>query len=132
MRLRSCSLWRPFFSCSIRESEVRRIFHITSADEARIAQEKGTYVPAAFDREGFIHCSYAHQVVPVANRLFRGKRDLVLLEIDPAKLECSIVDENLEGGTELFPHLYGRLKMAAVLRVREFPCDADGGFSLPQ
>jgi uncharacterized protein (DUF952 family) len=39
------------------------------------------------------------------------------------------VDENLEGGTELFPHIYGRLKMSAVKKVHAFPCDEAGGFS---
>ena len=93
------------------------------------AREKGIYEPTAFAQEGFIHCSYEHQVLPVANRIFRGRRDLVVLEIDPSGLACPVVDENLEGGTELFPHVYGRLKMTAVIRLHEFPCDSDGGFS---
>lgn len=111
-----------------------RIYHITSAGEAREAEKKGYYVPAAFDREGFIHCSYGHQVAAVANRIFGGRQDLVLLEIDPAALDCEVVDENLEGGSELYPHIYGRLKMAAVARVRELPCDSEGKFpvTLPQ
>jgi len=113
---------------------VSRIYHITSRQDANAAAQGGLYEPAGFAREGFIHCSYAHQVLPVANRLFRGKRDLVVLEIDPAALGCNVVDENLEGGAELFPHVYGRLKMSAVTRVDPFPCDEDGGFSqsLPQ
>ena len=81
------------------------------------------YEPAAFGREGFIHCSYAHQVAGVANRIFKGRQDLVLLEIDPARLDCTVVDENLEGGSELFPHIYGRLQMSAVIAVRAFPCN---------
>ena len=92
------------------------------------ARENGIYEPMAFAQEGFIHCSYAHQVLPVANRIFRGRRDLVVLEIDPSGLACPVVDENLEGGTELFPHVYGRLKMTAVIRIHDFPCDSDGGF----
>jgi uncharacterized protein (DUF952 family) len=107
-----------------------RIYHITSAGEAREAQKAGDYVPAAFDREGFIHCSYAHQVVAVANRIFRGRTDLVLLEIDPTALECTVVDENLEGGRELFPHVYGPLKMSAVKHIHDFPCDGEGKFAI--
>ena len=109
--------------------EPKRLYHITSSREAQEAQERGVYVPAAFDREGFIHCSYAHQVSGVANRIFRGKRDLVLLEIDPTRLNCRVVDENLEGGDELFPHIYGKLQMDAVVSIRDFPCDSDGRFS---
>jgi uncharacterized protein (DUF952 family) len=106
-----------------------RIYHITSANEAREAQRTGLYEPQAFGREGFIHCSYARQVNAVANRIFRGRPDLVLLEIDPAQLGCRVVDENLEGGSELYPHVYGRIRMTAVLRILEFPCDSSGSFS---
>ena len=96
------------------------IYHITSAGEARAAGESGEYAPEAFALEGFIHCSYAHQLPSVANARFKGRTGLVLLEIDPAQLNCKVVDENLEGGTELFPHIYGRLPMSAVVRIRDF------------
>jgi uncharacterized protein (DUF952 family) len=104
------------------------IYHITSQAQAMVAAQNGVYEPEAFAREGFIHCSYAHQVLPVANRIFRGRPDLVVLEIDPSALGCPLVEENLEGGTELFPHIYGRLKMGAVIRIHDFPCERDGGF----
>lgn len=108
------------------------LFHITSKPEAEAARELGTYRPQAFAREGFVHCSYRSQVVSVANRLFRGQNDLVLLEIDPARLACNVVDENLTGGTELFPHVYGAIPMSAVVGVHRFPCDPNGVFtSLP-
>jgi uncharacterized protein (DUF952 family) len=106
-----------------------RIYHITSKEEAGEAQKAGIYTPTAFPREGFIHCSYAQQVTAVANRIFKGRPDLVLLEIDPAALDCSVINENLEGGSELYPHIYGRLKMSAVVRVHPFPCDEEGKFS---
>ena len=94
------------------------IFHITSAAAAKQAEQSGEYAPEAFAREGFIHCSYAHQVDGVLKRIFQGQTGLVLLEIDPSRLSCRVVDENLEGGTELFPHVYGRLPMSAVVLVR--------------
>jgi uncharacterized protein (DUF952 family) len=105
------------------------LFHITSASEAAAAQESGEYRPTAFPREGFVHCSYRRQILDVANRLFRGHTDLVLLEIDAARLACEVRDENLTGGTELFPHVYGAIPMSAVVRIHRFPCDPDGGFT---
>jgi uncharacterized protein (DUF952 family) len=110
---------------------VKSIFHITSAAEVARAMRSGEYRPGGFAREGFIHCSHRAQVVPVANRLFHGRTDLVLLEIEPATLACEVREENLEGGSEQFPHVYGPLPMSAVARVYSFPCDADGGFALP-
>src|SRR5438477_2369110 len=92
----------------------KRIYHITSEHEATAAQVSGEYTPQDFLREGFIHCSYAHQVDGVIKRRFQGRSDLVLLEIDPSQLACKVIDENLEGGTELFPHIYGRLPMSVV------------------
>jgi uncharacterized protein (DUF952 family) len=104
------------------------LFHITSTSEADRARQLGEYVPEAFARDGFIHCSYSEQVIPVANRLYAGRTDLVLLEIDPGKLSCPVVDENLEGGMELFPHVYGHVPMTAVVAVHPFPCDDRGRF----
>jgi uncharacterized protein (DUF952 family)/8-oxo-dGTP pyrophosphatase MutT (NUDIX family) len=105
-----------------------RIYHIASAGAVEEARKSGHYTTEAFAVEGFIHCSYAHQLVPVANRRFRGRADLVVLEVDRAKLQCPIIDENLEGGAELFPHIYGRLPMSAVISIRNFPSDAAGSF----
>jgi len=92
----------------------------------------GEYAPQAFAREGFIHCSYAHQVCAVANRLFKGRTDLVLFEIDPTKLRSAVIDENLEGGNEVFPHIYGKLPMQAVVRVHELPSRDDAEFQMPE
>jgi uncharacterized protein (DUF952 family) len=108
-----------------------RLYHITSAREAQHAAVTGEYTPRAYEAEGFIHCSHARQVLAVAHRRYRGQHDLVLLEIDRERLACPVVTENLEGGAELFPHIYGRLPMSAVVAVHDFPCDADGGFRLP-
>ena len=81
--------------------------------------------------EGFIHCSDAHQVVWVANQRFRDRQDLVLLEIDPARLTVEVRYENLEGGEQLFPHVYGPIPVVAVVQVMPFRPGADGTFSGP-
>ncbi len=95
------------------------IYHIASEHEAEHAQRTGEYEPLAFAAEGFIHCSYKHQLEGVLQRIFPGRTDLVVFEIDPAKLPCQVIDENLEGGIELFPHIYCRLPMSAVTRIQK-------------
>ncbi len=107
------------------------IYHITTKTEADAAVSSGEYTPQTFADEGFIHCSYAGQVQGVANRYYRGQDELVLLEIDPAMLTCDVIDENLLGGDELFPHVYGRLPMASVTAITDYPCNEDGSFSPP-
>ena len=59
------------------------IYHI--ATEADWARRTDVYAPAGWRDEGFVHCSTDEQVVRVANRLFTGRRDLVLLHIDPGQ-----------------------------------------------
>jgi uncharacterized protein (DUF952 family) len=95
------------------------IYHITTAQAVEAAQKSGEYAPEGFALEGFIHCSYAHQIQGVLQRRFQGRTNLVLLEIEPSRLPCPVVDENLEGGTELFPHIYGRLPMSTVVGIKK-------------
>jgi uncharacterized protein (DUF952 family) len=78
--------------------------------------------------DGFIHCSTHEQLLRVANSRFRGRTDLVLLRIDAALVRDLIRYENLEGGAELYPHLYGSLAKAAVVAATPLRPDADGGF----
>lgn len=109
----------------------RTLFHIAEAARFEAAGRSGIYEPELYPLEGFIHCSFIEQVVPVANRLFKGQRNLVLLEFECAQLEAPVKLENLEGGEELFPHLYGVLPVSAISTVHEFDCDTHGEFSLP-
>ena len=110
---------------------VNTIYHITSADEPQRRRDRATYAPNAFEADGFIHCWYPWQVLRGRQPAILGRTDLVLMEIDRAKLTCEVIDENLEGGADLFPHIYGRLPMSAVIRIHPFPCGADGRFDLP-
>jgi uncharacterized protein (DUF952 family) len=109
-----------------------KLYHLTSQAEWEIVQTSGVYEPQNFAREGFIHCSYLHQIVQVADRFYRGCPDLVLIAIDPSSLSCPVIEENLEGGTELFPHIYGKLPKSSAIDVISFPCNPDGRFSFPQ
>jgi GrpB-like predicted nucleotidyltransferase (UPF0157 family)/uncharacterized protein (DUF952 family) len=107
------------------------IYHITTQQQAADAQASGQYTPIAFGRDGFIHCSYVSQIPGVANANFHGQRDLVLLEIRRESLTCRVTDENLEGGHELFPHIYGVLPWSTVMAVVQFPLQEDGVFKFP-
>lgn len=107
------------------------IVQITRQNEWRKAFESGSYAADTLATQGFIHCSTPAQVVPVANLLFRGRKDLVLLCIDTTMVDSEIKYENLEGGTELFPHVYGRVPVPSVVRVFDFLPKDDGTFELP-
>ncbi len=107
------------------------IFHITRREAWSRAVAESVYQSETFPTEGFIHCSTNDQVVQVANIRFRGQRGLVVLGIDTDRVSADIRYENLEGGEQMFPHIYGQINVDAVVRVFEFEPGADGYFSLP-
>jgi uncharacterized protein (DUF952 family) len=110
---------------------MKTILHITKRSQWEDAQKAGRYEADSLPSQGFIHCSKPDQVVAVANFLFRGQTDLVLLCIDPDKAVPQIRYENLEGGEKLFPHIYGPLNLDAVAAVCRFEPGPDGTFALP-
>src|SRR6266403_1651678 len=101
------------------------IFHITKRTSWDEARASGAYRPEMFPVEGFIHCSTRKQVIAVANARFHGQNGLILLSIDTDKASAGIVYENLEGGQQLFPHIYGALNTDAVIDVANFEPEAD-------
>ena len=107
------------------------ILHITRRADWQNARETGAYAAESLAEQGFIHCSTPQQVTPVADFLFRGQRDLVLLCIAEQRLGAPVKYENLEGGEELFPHVYGPIDVKAVVDVLDFSPAADGTFALP-
>ncbi|WP_299485093.1 DUF952 domain-containing protein [Acaryochloris sp. IP29b_bin.137] len=107
------------------------IFHIAQEADWSAAQTTGEYKALSLATEGFIHCSDQHQVLEVAHRLFKGRQDLVLLNIDPSRLEVVVRYENCEGGQELYPHVYGCIPLAAVITVCPLRPNAAGKFTLP-
>lgn len=107
------------------------IFHITTKTAWDAARRGGAYTADSLATEGFIHCSTRAQVLGTADRIFKGRRDLLLLSVDVDRVKPEIRYENLEGGTSLFPHIYGALAIDAVVAVHDFPPRADGSFDLP-
>jgi uncharacterized protein (DUF952 family) len=93
------------------------ILHITTQDAWDDALAKGAYTADSLATEGFIHCSEERQLAWVIQKHFPGRTGLLLLSIDPARLDAEVRYENLEGGTELFPHIYGAIPVSAVVDV---------------
>lgn len=112
------------------------LLHITTPATWRVALSAGTYVaPSGFvpGGEGFLHLSTPHQVHQPANLLYRGRDDLLLLVLDPARLDGEVVFEpGSHGEQELFPHLYGTIPVAAVTSVVPWRPGPDGLFAPPE
>jgi len=109
------------------------ILHICGA--AEWAEGTGEYRTPSLDDVGFIHCSDPGTAHLPANALYRGRTDLVLLEIDPVKVGAEV---RWEDGVPphpagiWFPHVYGPIPRAAVVGVHEFTAQPDGDFRLPE
>jgi uncharacterized protein (DUF952 family) len=75
--------------------------------------------------DGFIHFSTARQVRETAAKHFAGQRDLLILTVEAERLGDALKWEPSRGG-DLFPHLYGKLQLADVLRVDQLPLRENG------
>jgi uncharacterized protein (DUF952 family)/GNAT superfamily N-acetyltransferase len=82
----------------------------------------------------FVHLSTADQVALPAGRLFAGRPDLLLLAVDPDRIDVPV---RFEAGLPTdppamrFPHAYGPIRTSAVLAVLPYRPRSDGGFDTP-
>jgi len=111
------------------------ILHICPRATWDSAVAAGVYEADTLATQGYIHCSTEQLVHLPATALFRGRRDLLLLEIAEDRLPVPLVWE--EGDPPhpdgaLFPHLYSPLPIAAVAAVREYLPGDDGSFAPPR
>ena len=111
------------------------ILHICPRATWDSAVAAGVYEADTLATQGYIHCSTEQLVHLPATALFRGRRDLLLLEIAEDRLPVPLVWE--EGDPPhpdgaLFPHLYSPLPIAAVVAVREYLPGDDGSFAPPR
>lgn len=109
--------------------------HLCGVEEWSRARSRGGIRPEPCGSSGkapFIHLSTLEQVHLPANRLYRGRTDLVLLYIDAAALDSPVRWEPgvaTDPESMLFPHLYGPLPASAVIRVTAYRPAPDGTFS---
>ena len=92
------------------------LLHLCAPADWRAALDDGALRPPG----PFVHLSRPEQVHLPAQRLFPGRRDLVLLVVDPARLPGPVVEEPGAPGDPdgmRFPHLYGPLPLSAVVAV---------------
>ncbi|MFE9019688.1 DUF952 domain-containing protein [Streptomyces sp. NPDC007808] len=103
------------------------ILHITERSLWDAARERGTYEISTRGRtlqeEGFIHCSTRAQLPAVAGFLYGsydGSDELVVLVVDPGRLDVPVKYEAPQPGGEKFPHVYGPIPVGAVVDVESW------------
>ena len=91
-------------------------------------QARKAFHDARFHEEGFIHCSYPGQTVPVLNKHYRQEKTVILLVVDPGKLDAPWKSEDLKNRGEAFPHVYGPINLSAVVASHDIHRGGDGQF----
>jgi glutathione S-transferase len=108
-----------------------RIHHLALADEWQAAVTRGgpyrrSTIGKSLEEVGFVHCSFAAQVQEIADLLYFARQDAVLLTIDVARVDASVVVENLHGTDQAYPHIYGPVPLDAVVHAVPVPLRPDG------
>jgi uncharacterized protein (DUF952 family) len=107
------------------------VYKICTAALWAVAERERVFRGAPIDiADGYIHFSTAEQVAETLARHFAGQTDLLLVEVDTARLGDALKWEPSRGGA-LFPHLYRDLELSAVTRVMALPLSPDGHHALP-
>lgn len=97
------------------------ILHLTERSLWDEARAKGMYEISTRGKtlqdEGFIHCSTRTQLPRTAAAFFADLDDLVVLVVDPDRLDVPVRYEAARPGGEEFPHVYGPIPVDAVVGV---------------
>ena len=93
------------------------IYHIVLPD-AWAAFDTGLYKHASLEAEGFIHCSFSHQLDAVIARYYSGSEKVVVLEIESDRLMSRMIKEP-STNSEIYPHIYGPINRDAIVAVTE-------------
>jgi glutathione S-transferase len=106
------------------------LYHLALAEEWRAAAAGGadaTYRRStrglALEDVGFVHASGVDQIVDTYRRFYADAGDVLLLTIDPGRLQAAGVAVRWEPAPESgerFPHIHGALPVNAVLKAEPY------------
>lgn len=105
------------------------ILHLLTHKEWEHAKSLGIYKVHSSHGPGHIDCWYPSQMEKVANSVFEGQKDLVLLFIESNRVHSKVREDGK--GTESHPRIFGPLNLDAVSKVVELSPDKLGRFVLP-
>lgn len=95
------------------------IYHVTTENDWKKAQEQGFYEAASLKLEGFIHTSTIEQVAGVLDRYYKNATGLLLLHIEESRLTAPLKYELAPSVNEYFPHVFGTINLDAVVAVKD-------------
>jgi uncharacterized protein (DUF952 family) len=106
---------------------MRWLYHVMLEEDldASCWGSDGRYRPSSLEREGFIHASYRDSVLESAQLYFPKEARLVVLAIDPRRLDVPVHVADTPRGP--MPHIHGAIAKDActVLRLEAVPEQPD-------
>ncbi|HEY8562268.1 MAG TPA: DUF952 domain-containing protein [Pyrinomonadaceae bacterium] len=94
------------------------IYHIVLPENWEKFKHEYEYEAESLATEGFIHCSYRHQLDDVLQRYYKDAEKVLILSINPHYLKSELVAEP-STNREIYPHIYGKINKSAVVNVEE-------------
>jgi uncharacterized protein (DUF952 family) len=109
---------------------VRLAYHGTPKGYFESLDPEKPYVPADYQKDGFIHTTEGREAVSIVlTTLYKASREpWVVLYIDQDRVTSPI---RYDDPAEVFPHIYGALNRDAILDVEDIDRAADGTFLKP-
>ncbi len=106
-------------------------FHLVAAEYYRDCDSSEPYLPAAFDDDGFVHCTDgAANLAETANRHYKDDRRMyVALVIDQSKLAAPV---RYDDDARIYPHVFGSINREAIVSIVPVLRAADGSFLPPR
>lgn len=90
------------------------IYHIVLPEVWEEIKNIPLYSAPSLLSDGFIHCSYDHQIDGVLERYYSGHSEVVIMTIDTDLLGSRLVAEP-STNDEVYPHIYGPINLHSVV-----------------
>lgn len=104
------------------------IFHIIDETTYTSNVKSGYYVNPSLQKEGFIHFCDFNQLNHVANHYYKNQSELIVLDVNPTRVESKLLFESSSNDGIYYPHVYGPLNLTAIIRIIRIK-NVDGFFN---
>lgn len=92
------------------------VYHVVLPEVWENFKGENSYAAESLQTEGFIHCSFAHQLDAVLERYYKNAGKVLILTIDIAELRSKLIEES-STNNEIYPHVYGEINAEAIVDV---------------
>ncbi|MEM7549103.1 MAG: DUF952 domain-containing protein [Bacteroidota bacterium] len=96
------------------------IYHLCTQNQWNTQKDSVWYEDPSLKTERFIHACLEDQIKGVKNRFFSGQNDLLLLKIDPHKVNAEVRFESAKDVEDVFPHIYGKINKNSIIEVKKY------------